>query len=113
MDWLKDMCERARNADGWIDGEFPTEAAEALASVEDWGGAIMLCHLLIDRVNEMQAIVGAVKGRGGETCDWSGSWDAMRESILAEPDQPSAIINWALSCVDAFDPREQKSEEVK
>lgn len=42
---------------------------------------------------------------GPSIFDWSESWDAMRENIQADPNQPPEIINWALSCVDAFDPR--------
>jgi hypothetical protein len=37
--------------------------------------------------------------------DWAEAWDAVRADILAEPDKPAEIINWALDCLDARDPR--------
>ena len=42
---------------------------------------------------------------GPSSIEWDEAWVAVRAAILAEPDQPNEIINWALEYLDAFDPR--------
>ena len=63
MEWLKDMCERVRNAEHGPGGDCLKEAFDVMDTVEscdrdgESDNVFNLIQMLIDRVNEMQAVV--------------------------------------------------------